>query len=135
MTIKTVGELRKIIKDLDDDFNIELRIRQKLSDEELKNMPYPYPYKSTYTNLEFDDIGYSDKDFCLGCELKDVSLNKQNGKEKIDFYERQIQGLILILEQNDKEDYMITRKYVIEKLNMILNGGIGFSPYILEKLE
>lgn len=68
--IKTVGELRQLIKNLDDDFNIELRIRQRLSDEELRRMSYPYPYKTQYTHLEFDDIGYSDKDLCLGCELK-----------------------------------------------------------------
>jgi hypothetical protein len=68
--IKTVGDMRALISDLDDDFKIELRIRQKLSDEELKNMSYPYPYKTQYTNLVFDDIGYSDKDLCLGCELK-----------------------------------------------------------------
>ena len=65
--IKTVGDLRKIIKDLDNDFNIELRVRRKLSDVELVKSLYPYPYETRYTTLELDDIGYSDKDLCLGC--------------------------------------------------------------------
>lgn len=32
-------------------------------------MPYPYPYETEYTTLEFDDIGVSDKVLCLGVEL------------------------------------------------------------------
>lgn len=69
--IKTVGELRKIIAGLSDNFEIEMRIRRRLTDEELKQMPYPYPYETEYTTLEFDDIGYSDKVLCLGVERKD----------------------------------------------------------------
>ena len=76
--IMTVGDMRKLIEDLDDDFNIELRIRQRLSDEELKNIAYPYPYKTQYTNLVFDDIGYSDKDLCLGCELINVASSESD---------------------------------------------------------
>lgn len=67
--IKTVGDLRKVIANLDDSFKIEMRIRRKLTDEELKYMPYPYPYETEYTTLEFDDIGYSDKELCLGVEM------------------------------------------------------------------
>ena len=44
------------------------------------------------------------------------------------FYENQIKGLILIMEKDDSS--FVTRKYVIEKLNMILNGGIGFHSSI-----
>ncbi len=69
--IRTLRDFRKITAHLDDDFNIEMRIRRKLTDEELKHMPYPYPYETEYVNLEFDDIGYSDKDLCLGVETKD----------------------------------------------------------------
>ena len=68
--IKTVGQLRKLIDDIDDDFNIELRVRTKLNDDELRNLRYPYPFKTKYTELEFDDIGFSDKDLCLGCEVQ-----------------------------------------------------------------
>lgn len=70
MTIKTLGDFRKLTEHLSDDFNIEMRIRRKLTDEELKDMPYPYPYETEYTTVEFDDIGYSDKDLCLGVETK-----------------------------------------------------------------
>jgi len=69
--IKTVGQLRKVIEDLSDDYEIEMRVRRKLSDEELKHCRYPYPYETQYSELEFDDIGVSDKVLCLGVELKD----------------------------------------------------------------
>jgi len=46
-----------------------LRIRRRLTDEELKYIPYSYPYETEYTTLEFDDIGVSDKVLCLGVEL------------------------------------------------------------------
>jgi len=70
MKIKTLGDFRRITKDLGDDFNIDLRVRTKLTPEELVKSSYPYPYKTKYTYLEFDDIGYSDKDICLGVEIK-----------------------------------------------------------------
>ncbi|WP_290054968.1 hypothetical protein [uncultured Muribaculum sp.] len=75
--IKTVGDLRKVIADLSDDFEIEMRIRRKLSDEEIKGLAekygriYPYPYETEYATLEFDDIGHSDRMLCLGVERKD----------------------------------------------------------------
>ena len=43
-----------------------MRIRRKLTDEELKNYRYPYPYDTEYLTLEFDDIGVSNKVLCLG---------------------------------------------------------------------
>lgn len=68
---KTVGQLRKVIENLSDDYEIEMRIRRNLSDDKLKNQLYPYPYETLYTTLEFDDIGVSDKVLCLGVEIKD----------------------------------------------------------------
>ena len=74
--IKTVGQLRKVIENLSDDYEIEMRIRRKLSDEDIIELHkkygkiYPYPYES-YSELEFDDVGVSDKVLCLGVELKD----------------------------------------------------------------
>lgn len=65
--IKTVGDLKKIIENLDDDFTIEFRVREKVSDEELAKRRYPYPYDTEYFDgIEFDDIGWSDKVLCLG---------------------------------------------------------------------
>lgn len=69
--IKTVGQLKKIIENLSDDYEIEIRVRRKLTDEELKDMIYPYPYNTQYTILEFDDIGVSDRVLCLGTEIKE----------------------------------------------------------------
>ena len=40
MEIKNVGQLRKIIENLSDDYEIEMRVRRKLTDEELKNCRY-----------------------------------------------------------------------------------------------
>ena len=59
-------------------------------------------------------------------------MNRDTKKER-EYFEYQIKGLILIMEQN--EDPTVHRSYVIEKLNMILSGGIGFHPSIEEKIK
>lgn len=75
--IKTVGQLRKVIENLSDDYEIEMRVRRKLSDDEVRELHnkygriYAYPYETQYVELEFDDVGVSDKVLCLGVELKD----------------------------------------------------------------
>lgn len=48
---------------------------------------------------------------------------------------RQIKGLILIMEDSEKKDGFVSREYIIEKLNMILEGGINFHPSINEALK
>ena len=55
--------------------------------------------------------------------------------EDREYFERQIKGLIMILERPNSEQGFVHRNYVIEKLNMMLSGGIGFDGSILEKLE
>lgn len=61
-TIKTLGDFRRLTKDLGDDFAIEFRVRRRVPEEELKNRRYPYPYDTEYfEGFEFDDVGYSDK--------------------------------------------------------------------------
>ena len=72
--IKTLGDFRKITEGLEDDFNIELRVRRRLKGEELRGLLYPYPYETKYCTLEFDDIGWSDKHLCLGCEPDKESI-------------------------------------------------------------
>ena len=68
--IKTLGDFRKLTKDLDDDFKIEFRVRKRVSKEELAKRRYPYPFDTEYFDgVEFDDIGYSDKELCLGVTL------------------------------------------------------------------
>ncbi len=67
--IKTIGDLRKVIANLDDDFTIELRVRTKISEEELAKRQYKYPYDTEYFDgVNFDDIGHSDKVLCLSVE-------------------------------------------------------------------
>ena len=61
MEIRTIGELRNLIKNLDDDFKIEVKIMEEIPDEELEGMSYPYPWKMTEATLEMADVGYSDK--------------------------------------------------------------------------
>lgn len=76
MEIKNVGQLRKIIENLSDDYEIEMRVRRKLSDDEVRELHnkygriYPYPYETQYVELEFDDIGVSDKVLCFGVTYK-----------------------------------------------------------------
>lgn len=70
MEIKNVGQLRKIIENISDEYEIEMRVRRELSDEELKGCRYPYPYDTEYLTLEFDDIGVSCKVLCLGVTSK-----------------------------------------------------------------
>lgn len=70
MKLNTVGDLRKIIADIDDDFKLDMRIMEEISEEELKGMSYPYPWNMYDAILEFHDIGYSDKELCLGVYYK-----------------------------------------------------------------
>lgn len=64
--IKTVGDLRKILTDLDDDFELDIRIMKEIPKKELMKMSYPYPWSMIDGYLEFQDIGYSDKRLCIG---------------------------------------------------------------------
>ena len=63
--IKTVGQLRKVIENLSDDYEIEMRIRRKLSDEDIIELHkkygkiYPYPYETSYSMIVFTTDYYS----------------------------------------------------------------------------
>ena len=54
--IKTVGQLRKVIENLSDDYEIEMRIRRKLSDDEIKELynKYDQPYCRHYRRRSCD---------------------------------------------------------------------------------
>ena len=70
MGIRTLGDFRKRFADFPDDFKIEFRVRRRLSDEELKNCIYPYPYATEYFDgFDVDDVGWSDREICLGVTL------------------------------------------------------------------
>ena len=64
--IKTVGDLRKILNNLDDDYKLDIRIMKEIPEEELVGRSYPYPWNMIDGYLEFQDIGYSDKEPCIG---------------------------------------------------------------------
>ena len=64
--IETVGELRELLKDLDDDYKLDIRIMKAIPEKELKNSSYPYPWNMIDGYLKFQDIGVSDKELCLG---------------------------------------------------------------------
>lgn len=66
--IRTIGELKKSIANIDDDFTITTKIVRELSEEGLSGSNYPYPYEYTKANLEIGDIGYSDKDVFINVE-------------------------------------------------------------------
>ena len=52
-----------------------------------------------------------------------------------EFFVRQIRGLMMILSDGAKQDPVISRDYVKEKLKAILGGGIGFHPSIVKRLD
>ena len=66
--IKTIGELKKAIENIPDDFTLSTRIVRELSEEELKDSKYPYPYEYSKANIEIGDISYSDKDVFVNIE-------------------------------------------------------------------
>ena len=64
--IETVGELRKILNDLEDNYKLDIHIMKAIPEKELKGSRYPYPCEMIDGYLEFQDIGVSDKELCLG---------------------------------------------------------------------
>ena len=42
--IKTVGQLRRILKDFEDNFKLEMDYMILMTDEQLSKMSYPYPW-------------------------------------------------------------------------------------------
>lgn len=53
--IKTVGDLRKILNNLDDDYKLDIRIMKEIPEEELAGRSYPYPWEMIDGYLEFQD--------------------------------------------------------------------------------
>ena len=81
--IKTIGELKKAIANIDNDFTIDVRIVRELSEEELSDSNYPYPYEYTKANLEIGDIGYSDKDVFINIEEISDDVCEYKIKDKV----------------------------------------------------
>jgi len=62
MKLNTIGQLKK----LDDDFKLEINIMNEVSEEELINSRYPYPWLKEDGYIEYHDTGYSDRVVCFG---------------------------------------------------------------------
>ena len=56
-----VKELIKMLEGFED-FDIKLTVHRRLS-EVLKHLTYPYPYENIETELELDDIGYTNAQY------------------------------------------------------------------------
>ncbi len=52
-----------------------------------------------------------------------------------EYFEKQIKGLLMIIEDAPEKDFMVARSYIKEKLNMILGNGINFHQDIKENLN
>jgi hypothetical protein len=65
MIIKTAGQLKKLLQKVDDDFAIDLNFYELIENWN------GFPYKRIKCNLEFDDMGYSEKTICFGAYMKE----------------------------------------------------------------
>ena len=70
--MKTIGELKTAIQNIPDDFTLKLCVSSRLPEETLKAMKYPCPYQHEYTNIDLNDIGYSEKTVVFGIDLKGI---------------------------------------------------------------
>lgn len=71
MKIKTVGDFRRVTENLSDDFKLDVIVMEEVVEEELKNRIYKYPWDMFAAELEFQDIGYSDKQLYIGVYKKE----------------------------------------------------------------
>ena len=72
-TIITIGDLKNLIKSMDNDLTLEMNYMMKVSYEELRKMSHPYPWRRIKCNLEFNDVGHSEKTVRFGVYDKDSS--------------------------------------------------------------
>lgn len=59
--IRTVKDLKELLANIPDDFEIKMIVTEELGDDEIANSLYGYPWRTNESQLEFVDIGYSDK--------------------------------------------------------------------------
>lgn len=64
-----VAELKKLLEDIPDDFEITTRIAVELSEKTSADRSYPYPYDYIPCGFSFADIGYSDKVVSFMCDV------------------------------------------------------------------
>ena len=66
MEIKTLGDFRRLTKDLDDDFIFDINIMKEVTEEQLAERYYKYPWDNHEAKMQLHDIGYSGKVLGLG---------------------------------------------------------------------
>jgi len=59
MKILTIAQLKELIKNIPDDFELKMK---------LQSSHFNCPFEYFNTELEFDDIGYSDKIVIFSCK-------------------------------------------------------------------
>ena len=70
----TIGELKKLIKDVPNDFEFEVDVSKRKTEAELKNSSYPYPYnfERCKTDNRDYDIGWSDKKMKIDIRITEL---------------------------------------------------------------
>lgn len=87
--ITTIGELKKIIENLDDDFNIEMRVNREIPSESLMFLSYPWGLDTDYQKgFEFDDVGVSDKVLCLSVKVPPEMCDRIRNEDKTAYDEK-----------------------------------------------
>ena len=120
LMIKTIGELKEAINNIDDDFTIDVRIVRELSEEELKGSRYPYPYEYSKANIEIGDIGYSDKDVFINVEeISDDVCEWKLEDEEANLYLTGCQQRQLIFEGTPKENGYRYCPYCGKKIKVV----------------
>lgn len=64
-----VGDLKKILSTLDDDFDINIVVKRRLTEAEFKDAIYPYLFNMVKVDFEVRDICWSEKTIFLDCEI------------------------------------------------------------------
>lgn len=63
----TVGDLKKALENIPDDFEIKMIVTEELNDSE--RSVYGYPWVTVESQMELVDIGYSDKVVKFNAEI------------------------------------------------------------------
>lgn len=66
MRVKTVGDIRELIKNLDDDYTFQLSVNRKVPDEAVNSLSYFCQIDSAHQEgFDVDEISVGDKEVCI----------------------------------------------------------------------
>ena len=118
--IKTIGELKKAISNIDDDFTITAQIVRELPEEELSDSNYPYPYEYIKAKLEIGDIAYSDKDVFINVEeISDDVCEWRLCDEEANVYDTSCRNPHILIEGTPKENKYEYCPYCGKKIKVV----------------